>query len=83
MIYLGDAIRALNPSVVTIRGEDAFDANDNPVSYDATAAQAKLTQMQAAETAAQATAATNKASAIAKLTALGLTADEISALGVV
>lgn len=28
------AIYALNPSVVTIRGEDAFDQNDNPVEYD-------------------------------------------------
>jgi hypothetical protein len=80
MIYLGDAIRALNPSVVTIRGEEAFDANDKPVTYDLSAAQAKLTQMQAAEATATQTAATNKASAIAKLTALGLTADEISAL---
>jgi hypothetical protein len=82
MIDLHQAIRALNPQVVIIRGTDAFDANDNPVSYDATAAQAKLTQMQADEATEQATAATNKASAIAKLTALGLTADEISALGV-
>lgn len=28
------AIYALNPSVVTIRGEDAFDQNDKPVVYD-------------------------------------------------
>jgi hypothetical protein len=82
MITLHDAIRALNPQVVTIRGEDAFDANDKPVNYDLSAAQAKLTQMQADEATAQQTAATNKASAIAKLTALGLTTDEISALGV-
>lgn len=34
------AIRALNPSVVTIRGEDAFDQNDNPVEYDRAAAEA-------------------------------------------
>ena len=34
------AIRALNPSVVTIRGEDAFDQNDNPVVYDRAAAEA-------------------------------------------
>ena len=33
------AIRALNPSVVTIRGEDAFDQNDNPVEYDRAAAE--------------------------------------------
>jgi len=28
------AIYALNPSVVSIRGEDAFDQSDNPVVYD-------------------------------------------------
>jgi hypothetical protein len=82
MITLHDAIRALNPTVVTIRGEEAFDANDKPVAYDLSAAQAKLTQMQADEATAAQTAATHKASAVAKLTALGLTADEISALGV-
>jgi DNA-directed RNA polymerase specialized sigma24 family protein len=80
MITIFDAIRALNPTVVTIRGTDAFDANGNPVTYDATAAQTQLATMQAAEATAAQTAATNKASAIAKLTALGLTADEISAL---
>jgi hypothetical protein len=79
-ISLHDAILALNPSVVTIRGTDAFDANGNPVTYDLSAAQTKLTQMQAAEATAAQTAATNKASAIAKLTALGLTQDEINAL---
>jgi hypothetical protein len=34
------AIYALNPSVVTIRGEDAFDQNENPVVYDRAAAEA-------------------------------------------
>ena len=82
MIDLHQAIYALNPTVVTIRGEEAFDKDDKPVAYDMTAAQAKLAQMQAAETAAQQAQATHKQNAIAKLTALGLTADEISALGV-
>jgi len=76
MIFLHDAIRALNSSIVNIRGEDAFDVNGNPVTYDMAAAQAKLTEMQAAE---QATVA-HKASAVSKLTALGLSADEINAL---
>lgn len=35
-----EAIFALNPSVVTIRGEDAFDQNENPVEYDRAAAEA-------------------------------------------
>lgn len=38
------AILALNPSVVTIRGEDAFDQNDNPVVYDRAAAKAWVDQ---------------------------------------
>jgi hypothetical protein len=37
---LHEAILQLNPTVVTIRGNDAFDANDNPVAYDIAAAQA-------------------------------------------
>jgi hypothetical protein len=82
MIYLHDAILALNPLIKTIRGEEAFDANDNPVAYDLSAAQAKLVELQAAEAQAQQTAEAHRQSAIAKLSALGLTADEISALGV-
>ena len=82
MITIHDAIRALNPQIVTIRGEEAFDKDDKPVAYDMTAAQAKLAELQAAEVAAQQAQETHKQNAIAKLTALGLTADEISALGV-
>lgn len=37
-----DAIYATHPSVVTIRGDDAFDANGNPVTYDETAVQAYI-----------------------------------------
>jgi hypothetical protein len=37
-----DAIRAVNLSVVTIRGDDAFDADGNPVTYDETAVQAYI-----------------------------------------
>jgi len=80
MINLHNAIYALNPSVVTIRGEDAFDANDKPVAYDKAAAQAKLAELQAAETAKETAQATAKASALAKLTALGLTQDEVTSL---
>ena len=36
------AIRAVNSAVVTIRGDDAFDANDNPITYDAVAVQAYM-----------------------------------------
>jgi hypothetical protein len=35
-----DVIFKLNPSVVTIRGDKAFDADGNPVAYDKDAVQA-------------------------------------------
>jgi hypothetical protein len=37
-----DAIRAVNSSVVTIRGDEAFDADGNPVQYDKTVVQAYI-----------------------------------------
>ena len=37
-----DAILAINASVVTIRGDDAFDVDGNPVQYDETAVQAYI-----------------------------------------
>ena len=37
-----DAIFKTNPTVVTIRGDDAFDADGNPVTYDETAVQAYI-----------------------------------------
>ena len=36
------AIIAVNSSVVTINGDDAYDANGNPVQYDETAVQAYI-----------------------------------------
>ena len=80
MITLHNAIYALNTSVVTIRGDVAYDANEQEVSYDKSAAEAKLVELQAAETAKETAQATAKASALAKLTALGLTQDEVKAL---
>ena len=74
MIHLHDAIYALNPSVVTIRGDVAYDANEQEVFYDLSVAEAKLAEMQSAETAA-------KNAALAKLTALGLTTADLTALG--
>jgi hypothetical protein len=64
-----DAIYKLNPTVVTIRGDTAYDANGNEVAYDLQAVTAQ------AEADAQAVIDT-KASALAKLAALGLTQDE-------
>ena len=80
MITLHDAILALNPAIVTIRCDAAYDANEQEVAYDKSSAQAKLAELQADEVAAQQAQATAKASALAKLTALGLTQAEVTAL---
>jgi hypothetical protein len=80
MANLHQAIFALNPNIVTIRGEEAFDADENPMSYDMAVAQAKLLEMQAEETAKEQAQIDAKASALSKLSKLGLTADEISAI---
>jgi roadblock/LC7 domain-containing protein len=80
MIDIHQAIYALNSSIVTINGDVAYDKDNNQVTYDKSQAEAKLAELQAAEVAAQQAQATAKASAISKLTALGLTQDEINAL---
>ena len=80
MITIHDAIYALNPSVVVIRGDVAYDKNEQVVQYDLAAAQAKLVELQAAEAKAEQAAKDAKASAMSKLKALGLTDVEIAAL---
>jgi hypothetical protein len=80
MANIHDAIYALNPTIKSISGMDAFNANGASVQYDLAAAQAKLVELQAAEAQAEKDAKDAKASAIAKLTALGLTQAEINAL---
>jgi len=66
-------IYKMYPQIVTIRGDTTYDANDNEVAYDLAAVIAQ------AEADAQA-AINTKASALAKLTALGLTQAEVKAL---
>ena len=73
MIDISQAIYALNPFVVTLRGNVAYDADGNEVSYDLQAVTAQ------AEADAQSVIDT-KASALAKLSKLGLTEDEVKAL---
>jgi DeoR/GlpR family transcriptional regulator of sugar metabolism len=80
MITLHNAIRALNSSVVTIRGDIAYDANEQEVIYSKSLAEAKLAELQAQEEQAEQAQATAKDSALAKLTALGLTQAEVKAL---
>jgi hypothetical protein len=68
------AIYKLYPQTVRTIGDIAYDANGNEVAYDlqAVTAQAEA-DAQAAETA--------KTAALAKLTALGLTPADLTALG--
>ena len=73
MINLIDAIYKLNPTVAIIRGDVAYDKDEQEVAYDLQAVTAQ------AEADAQAIIDT-KASALAKLTALGLSEDEVKAL---
>jgi hypothetical protein len=80
MIYLQDAIFALDSTIVTVRNEVAFNANEQEVAYDKAQAEAKLVELEAAEVATQEAQITAKQSALAKLAALGLTEDEIKAL---
>jgi hypothetical protein len=72
-IQLADAIYKLYPQVTNTRGDIAYDANGNEVAYDLQAVTAQ------AQADAQAVIDT-KASALAKLAALGLTQDEVKAL---
>jgi len=80
MITLHNAICALNSSIVTIRGNVAYDVNEQEVSYDMAQAEAKLAELQSEEAAKEQAQEASKASALAKLAKLGLTEDEVKAL---
>ena len=80
MANLHDAIYALNTSIVTIRGDVAYDKDEQVVQYDMAQAQVKLAELQAQEAQAEQAKVNAKASALAKLTALGLSEDEVKAL---
>jgi len=80
MIYFHEAIYALNPSVKTIRGDIAYDANEQEVHYDLAQVEAKLNEMQTAKLAAEQTVKNTRASALAKLANFGLTQDEVKSL---
>jgi len=82
MISLHNAIFALNSDITVIRGEVAYDKDENIVGYDLAEAEAKLVELQAAEVASQEAAEAAKQSALTKLMALGLTEEEALALGV-
>jgi hypothetical protein len=73
MIDIFSAIQKLYPQVITLQGDTAYNANGNEVAYDLQAVTAQ------AQADAQAVIDT-RTSALAKLTALGLTQDEVKAL---
>ena len=76
-----EAIYELYPQVVTIDdGTGAFDKDGNKVEINESAVETKTLELQNLETAKETAQATAKASALAKLTALGLTQDEVKAL---
>ena len=79
---LFEAIVSLNPSVVTTRGDVAYDVNEQIVEYDRAAAEAKALELQAEAEAARQAQADARQSALNKLMALGLTEEEALALGV-
>ena len=80
MIDIVNAVFALYPNAVNFTNNIAYDAQGNEVSYDKSAAEAKLVELQAAETAKQQAAVAAKESAQAKLAALGLTPAEVTAI---
>jgi hypothetical protein len=80
-----DAVRAVYSNVVTISGNDVnslicLDQSGVEVTIVPATVEAKLTELQNAYTAEQTAQANAKASALAKLTALGLTQDEVKAI---
>jgi hypothetical protein len=82
MINLTEAIYKLNPTVVTIRGDIAYDAQDNEVTYNKAAVAAKAIELQTEEAAKKQAQVDAKQTALNKLMALGLTEEEALALGI-
>ena len=77
---LTQAIYKIYPQVIRTVGDIAYDKDGNEVAYDLQAVTAKIAQDEADKVAAEQAQATAKASALAKLTALGLSEDEVKAL---
>lgn len=85
MMFLHDAVRSVYLNAVTVSGNDvnsliAHDINGVSITIVPETVSAKLTELQTSYNAEQTAQESAKASALAKLTALGLTQAEISAL---
>ena len=75
-----EAIYALYPNVNNIQDGIVYDKNGSIVTIDENAVNAKALELQADKVAKQQAELAAKESALSKLTALGLTADEVKAL---
>jgi hypothetical protein len=85
MINLHDAVYSAYYNAGVVSGNDidslvVLDKDHQPMTIDPAIVTAKLSELQSAEIAAEQAQATAKASALAKLAALGLTQDEVKAL---
>jgi hypothetical protein len=85
MITIYDAIYAVYSNAGVITGDDinsviVLDKEHKPMTINISIVTAKLAELQAAKTAQEQTKEATKASALAKLTALGLTQAEVKAL---
>ena len=69
-----------HPSVASIRGNECFDIDGNPVAVDQSAYEAEIARLQEAQEAEATQKAADKESANQKLRDLGLTDAEIEAL---
>jgi hypothetical protein len=81
MILIDEAIYKLYPNAVTcIGGEKAFDKDGNEITLDFNLINPEFARIQAEYDAKEQAAIDTKASALAKLAALGLTQDEVKAI---
>lgn len=85
MIHLHDAVRSLYSDAISIHGDDVnslvvLNANNETIAINTANVTTQLVTLQTEYEANQANTAAAANSAISKLTALGLTADEIAAL---
>jgi hypothetical protein len=82
---INDAVRAIHTNAVTIWGDNlndlvVHDVNGNTITIDLSVVTAELTTLQTQYAEQQQAQANAKASALAKLAALGLTQAEVSAI---
>jgi hypothetical protein len=80
MIYQHEAIYMLYPNVIKINNITAYDKNDEVVEYDQDAVDAKAVELENQQIAKEQAKIDAKESAISKLSALGLTQEEIKSL---